>query len=71
MGQDFSYLFVILEKKVNIKLFLVASHHVVLFRFQTKSKHGPRSTAPYSTELLWKVYHHAFFLSKNDQNLAK
>jgi hypothetical protein len=37
-GQDFSYLWVTLGKEINIKLFLVVSLHIVLFRFEAKYK---------------------------------
>jgi hypothetical protein len=36
--QDFSYLLAVLWKKVNIKLFPVIVHHIVLFRLEAKYK---------------------------------
>ncbi len=38
--QNFRYLSVTLRKKVNMKLFLVISPHIVLFRFEAKCKPG-------------------------------
>ncbi len=39
--EDFNYLLITLGEKVNIKLFLVVFHHIVLFRFEVKSIYWP------------------------------
>ena len=41
-NRDFSDLLVTERKKVNIKLFLVVFHHIVLFKFEVKYRPGPK-----------------------------
>jgi len=67
--QYFSYSLIILRKKINMKLFLVVSPYIVLFRFEAKSKpsltsnlymdpdpnlEGP--TAPYWSSLMLAIF---------------